>query len=214
MTDTILVLDDEVQPEYRYLAPEIAKKIPNSEYHVYPEITGELNISGYDGVIISGSTASVYDESHPWIEMQCSLVDQCINKSIPLLGICFGHQLINWALSGEVVEDRRRATFVRMEQTQPDGVIQSVGSLVPVLHSDIVTKLGDGMISTAKTKYSDNFCTRHTSAPVWSVQFHPEFSQQVADQPSDWDSGSHKFSETTASKVLDNFAKICSKKET
>jgi GMP synthase (glutamine-hydrolysing) len=208
----ILVLDDEVQPDYRYLAPEIARLLPDSDYHVYADDTDIPPLGEYDGVVVSGSTASVYDDDHPWIREQCDVVEECVERGVPLLGVCFGHQLVNWALGGDVVNDTRRATFVEMETLEEDEVLEGIGPVVPVLHADLVTERGEGMVATARTDYSENFCTRHESAPVWTVQFHPEFTERVADRPSDWDDGDHSFAECNAHEVLTNFARACERR--
>lgn len=206
----ILVLDDEVDPDYRYLGPEIARLLPDAEYHVYVEEPILEPPTKYDGVVISGSTASVYDESYSdWVEQQGELVRACLRREIPLLGICFGHQLINYTLGGTVERDRRRSTFVEMDVERSEGVLDGVNSLVPVLHSDLVVELGDGMQSTATTDYNENFCSRHEDAPVWTVQFHPEFTCRVSGNPSDWTGDEHLFEKTNATRVLDNFARFC-----
>lgn len=206
----ILVLDDEVRPDYRYLGPEIQHFTPESEYHVYVD-DQDVDPSGdYEGVVISGSTASVYEDEHGWIDDQMQLVEELLENDVPLLGICFGHQLINAALGGEVVEDRRRSTFVEMTDVdETDRILDGVNPIVPVLHSDLVTEPGAGMITTASTAYNEHFCTRHEDAPIWTVQFHPEFTGRVDDRPSDWDPGSHSFEACNATEVLANFAAYC-----
>ncbi|QHS16050.1 type 1 glutamine amidotransferase [Halopenitus persicus] len=206
----ILVLDDEVNPEYRYLGPEIAEFTPDSEYHVYAEDPETPPLSAFDGVIVSGSTASVYEDGYPWFETQMELVRRCLEESIPLLGVCFGHQLVNYALGGDVIEDRRRATFVEMRTLDADDtILAGVNPVVPVLHSDLVVEPGEGMEPIAETEYNDYFCTRHVDAPVWTVQFHPEFTERVRDRPSDWSDGDHTFAECNATAVLENFAAYC-----
>ncbi|MGM0591619.1 MAG: type 1 glutamine amidotransferase [Halobacteriota archaeon] len=206
----ILVLDDEVRTDYRYLAPEIVHFLDEAEYHVYADDPDEPELADYDGVVISGSTASAYDADHAdWIRPQEQLVRDCVDHNVPLLGICFGHQLVNQALGGTVENDRRRATFVEMESLAADEMLTGVEPVVPVLHADLVTEAGDDMIATARTDYSQNFCTRHASAPVWTVQFHPEFTERVADRPSDWDPGTHSFDECNATRVLENFESAC-----
>lgn len=206
----ILVLDDEIQPDYRYLGPEIARLLPESDYQIYVDDTAVPNIDTYDGVVISGSTASVYDDGYPWLDDQIRLIQTCIERKVPLLGICFGHQLINTALGGTVKEDRRRATFVEItDRDTEDTILDGVEPIVPVLHSDLVTEPGANMETTATTAYNDYFCTRHVDAPVWSVQFHPEFTVRVKDQASDWSDGDHSFDECTATRVIENFATEC-----
>ena len=206
----ILVLDDEIQPDYRYLGPEIARLLPESDYQIYVDDTAVPDIDTYDGIVISGSTASVYDNGHLWLDDQIRLIQTCIERKVPLLGVCFGHQLINTALGGTVEEDRRRSTFVEItDRDTGDAILDGVEPIVPVLHSDLVTEPGANMQPTATTAYNDYFCTRHADAPVWSVQFHPEFTARVKDQPSDWSNGNHSFEECTATRVFKNFATEC-----
>ncbi|WP_129113643.1 type 1 glutamine amidotransferase [Halegenticoccus tardaugens] len=206
----ILVLDDEVRPAYRYLGPEIVRLIDESDYHIYAEDRDHPPIEKYDGVVISGSTASVYEEGYPWIEAQIALIQTCLEQQVPLLGICFGHQLINAALGGEVIKDQRRATFVEMTAVDSgDPILTDVGSIVPVLHSDLVVELGTDMEVIAETEYNEYFCTRHVEQPVWTVQFHPEFTVRVRDQPSDWSDGDHSFDECNATKAIKNFVTYC-----
>lgn len=206
----IAVLDTEVQPEYRYLGPEIAHHIPDADYRVFVDDPTLPNLDEIDGVVLSGSTASVYADSHgEWLEAEMEIVERCIEEKVPLLGVCFGHQVVNVALGGTVEEDSRRATFVEIDYDGDDAVLEGVGSVVPVLHSDLVTELGEGMVSTASTDYNPYFCARHEEAPLWTVQFHPELTARVADEPSDFDPGEYTFDQINAVQVLQNFADIC-----
>jgi GMP synthase (glutamine-hydrolysing) len=209
----ILVLDNEVDPDYRYLGPEVVHFLDDAEYRVYEAVDAESGLQSADGVVLTGSTASVYDEAHAdWVAAQSELVRRCIDAAVPVLGICFGHQLVNQALGGTVELDRRRATFVRMERTADDEILAGVDPLVPVLHSDVVTEPGAGMVPTARTDYSEYFCTRHESAPLWTVQFHPEFTARVSNRPSDWDPGTGSFEACTATRVLENFERVADRR--
>lgn len=208
-----LVLDTEVDPDYRYLAPQIERLLPESQYQLYHDDPIETVPDGVDGVVISGSTASVYDPDHrEWVASQSRLVADCLKRSIPLLGICFGHQLINHALGGTVERDRRRATFVEMEVlAETDRLLGGIPPIVPVLHGDLVVTTGDPLEPIARTDYDEHFCTRHPEAPVWTVQFHPEFTERVADRPADWDSGDWTFADSRATLVLERFGSVCGK---
>jgi GMP synthase (glutamine-hydrolysing) len=208
----ILVLDNEIEPDYRILGPEIARFVGDAEYHVIVDDPEHPPLDGFDGVILSGSTDSVYNDGHgEWFDVELDLIERCIEEEIPLLGDCYGHQIINYALGGTIERDHRRATFVEMTEydDSPDGVLGGVDPVVPVLHGDLVVERGEGMESVARTAYDDNFCTRHESAPVWTVQFHPEYTAAIADEVNDWDPGSHSFEEVNATRVLDNFARHC-----
>lgn len=206
----IAVLDTEVQPDYRYLGPEIAHHLPDAEYRVFVDDPTPPDLEEVDGVVLSGSTASVCEDDYDeWLEAEIALVERCIEAEVPLLGICFGHQVVNVALGGTVERDERRATFVEMSHEDEDAVLEGVEPMVPVLHSDLVTELGEGMVPTASTDYNPYFCARHEDAPLWTVQFHPEFTARVADEPSDFDPGETTFEQVNSVEVLKNFAEIC-----
>ena len=208
---TILVLDLEIQPDYRYLGPEIARLLPGeTEYREFVEEPEQPDIDAYDGIVLSGSTASVYNDDHEaWLEPATELVRRCHRARVPLLGICFGHQLVHQALGGVVEKDRRRSTFVEMESDEADTVLEDLEPVVPVLHADLVIEPGADLVATARTEYNDHFCSRHEDAPIWTVQFHPEFTEQVRDRPSDWSDGDRTFDESNATRVLENFARYC-----
>ena len=207
----ILVLDLEVDPSYRYLAPEIARLIPaETEYRVFVDDPTLPELEDWDGIVLSGSTASVYDDAHAdWVGPATKLVRRCLDRKVPLLGICFGHQLVHRALGGVVENDSRRATFVEIERTDTDTVLTNVDPFVPVLHADVVVEPGDELEATARTAYNDHFCSYHENAPIWTVQFHPEFTERVKDEPSDWAGGEHSFDDSNATRVLENFSRYC-----
>lgn len=208
----ILVVDLEIDPDYRYLGPEIDRLLPGeTEYVAFVDDPAVPDLGAYDGVVLSGSTASVYDDEHDeWLEPASSIVRRCLDEEIPLLGVCFGHQLIHQALGGTVENDERRATFVEMDRIEGDeAVLDDVDPVVPVLHADLVTEPGEGLVTTHRTEYNAHFCSRHASAPIWTVQFHPEFTEAVRDEPSDWSDGDRTFDDTNATRVLENFAAFC-----
>lgn len=232
----IAVLDTEVQPGYRYLGPNIAELLDGADYRVFVDDPTAPDLDAVDGVVLSGSTASVYEDGHEeWLDRETELIERCIEEEVPLLGICFGHQLVNQALGGTVEKDRRRATFVEMshdaadaddvddanntdvaaaadDANDADDVLAGVRRVVPVLHSDLVTELGDGMVATASTDYNEFFCARHEDAPLWTVQFHPELTESVVDQSSDFDPGEWNFADANAHRVLENFAGVCERR--
>jgi len=206
----ILVLENEVDPENRYLGAEIARLLSGAEYHVVVDDPDHPPVERFDGVVLSGSTDSVYADEHgEWFDVELDLVRRCVEESIPLLGVCYGHQIVNHALGGRVEADRWRATLVEMTEydQSPGSVLAGVDPVVPALHGDLVVKRGDGMASVARTAYDDNFCTRHREAPVWTVQFHPEFTADLDRRPDDWDPGEHSLAAVNASRVFDNFAR-------
>lgn len=207
----ILIMDNEIDPEQRYLGPELAGRLPDTEYHIFPEDPRELDVEDFDGVVLSGSTASIYDDDHAdWISAQESLFERCLADRIPLLGICFGHQLVNRALGGTVEPDQFRTGFVRLTDVdERDSLLQGAGSIVPVYHGDVVTAPGNNMVRTASTQYNEYFCTQHKSAPVWTVQFHPEMTPSIGNHLDGFYAETYSFTDSTAECVLENFLRRC-----
>lgn len=206
----ILVLDLEVKPDYRYLGPEIVRHLPaETDYREFVDDPTRPDLEQFDGVVLSGSTASVYDDAYAdWLEPAAAVTREAREAGVPLLGICFGHQLVHDALGGTVEPDHRRSTFVQMDHNGA-GVLDEVAPTVPALHADVVTEPAPGLEAVGRTDYDDQFCSRDPEAPLWTVQFHPEFTARVADRPSDWTPGDGSFEDCTATRVLDNFAAAC-----
>lgn len=207
----ILVLENEVDLSERYLVDEIVRYLPEYEVYDYAQkgTKRQPDISNYDGVIVGGSTAGVYEEDeYPWMSQQKELIRELVEKEIPTLGICFGHQIINSALGGKVVNSgKRRAHLVRAELTDDD-LFEGVEPVVPILHSDIVTRKGKRMEVIGKTDYYPYFATRHRDAPVWTVQYHPEFTPRVKHLGGGWEENELSFEDSTATNTLRNFYSI------
>lgn len=205
----ILVLENEISHEDRGLAAAVASHLPESRYMAFVDDPGPIDVYGVDGVVLTGSTAHIYEAGHEeWVEPESELVYECIDRHVPLLGICFGHQLVNVALGGTVERDRTRRTLVEMVEFADEGVLRGVDSIVPVLNTDRVVEPGDGLLTVGKTAYDDHFATAGVDAPVWTVQFHPEFTATFGDR---WgfDPLDHDIGQTNATRVFENFAKIC-----
>ncbi len=81
---------------FRELRPSWKFEVFNVKDGVYPRQT-----SHFDGVLITGSPASVRDEA-PWIKQLEHLVRQIFSEKTPMFGACFGHQVIATALGGKV----------------------------------------------------------------------------------------------------------------
>jgi len=202
----ILVLENEVDLEERYLVEEMRRHLPESEVYDYAREGGQPDLSEVDGVVVGGSTAGVYeDEKHRWIEEQKELLRELVERRVPTLGICFGHQILNEALGGSVEHTgERRANLVRAD-LRDDPLFEGVNEVVPVLHSDRVTETGEGMEVIGEAEYYDAFATRHRNAPVWTVQYHPEFTPNVKHLGNGWSENELSFGDSTATRTLGNF---------
>lgn len=206
----IAVVRNEPDPDHAFHCDALAGHVPGAVEVAYP--TGERpDLDAVDAVVLSGSSAGVYEgDEHPWIDDEQALVRELVDRGVPTLGVCFGHQLANAALGGAVGAEEMRAGLVEADLAD-DPLFDGVGPVVPVAHGDVVTATGDGMELLGSAPYYDAFATRHETAPLWSVQFHPEFTagiEATLRAQYDWDDGGRSLGDVTAVRVLENFARL------
>nr|WP_245781354.1 type 1 glutamine amidotransferase [Halopelagius inordinatus] len=170
-----------------------------------------LDPGAVDGVVLTGSTAGVYERSdRPWIDDQRRLVEELVEREIPTLGVCFGHQVVNDALGGSVENVGTTARLVAAE-FEDDPLFDGVSPVVPAVHGDAVTAVGDGMEVIASADYYPAFATRHRNAPLWTVQFHPEFTAGLRgrlEADFGWTDSDLRFEDANATRVFENFGSI------
>ena len=151
------------------------------EYAAYSWLQGQVPDSIYDcdGWLISGSRHGVYDELD-WMAPLQDFIREVAQAQIPLIGVCFGHQIVAAALGGEVIKsDRGWGVGVHsyhvdkrydwMRQPLPD----SVG--IYAFHQDQVVTLPQA----AEIFLSSDFCPYAGLSygdSIISVQAHPEFA--------------------------------------
>jgi GMP synthase (glutamine-hydrolysing) len=136
----------------------------------------------YDGFVVSGSASSVYWEE-PWLPATREWVAEAIDRGIPALGICFGHQLLADTLGG-TVEDMGEyelgyRTVERTDAGREDPVHGGLDDefFVFTTHSDAVTELPPGATRTAENDYGiHGFRDGH----VFGMQSHPEYDLDTA----------------------------------
>jgi GMP synthase (glutamine-hydrolysing) len=170
MRDFVLVLD--FGSQYTQL---IARRV--RELGVYSEIkpyftpTDEIRRSAPKAIILSGGPASVFDEGAPTIGREL------FELGIPVLGICYGMQLMAHLLGGRVERSERREFGpAELRVKQQGGIFSGVGPVLRVWmsHGDRILELPPGFVSVAESQNSPVASMRHESLPLFGTQFHPE----------------------------------------
>jgi GMP synthase (glutamine-hydrolysing) len=207
---SIVVVRNEVQADYEYHCDALASYFPGARAVDFP--AGErFDPDTVDGVVFSGSTAGVYEaDDRPWIRDQERLVRELVDREVPTLGVCFGHQVANSALGGTVRHEGMTARLVEVELAG-DPLFAGVEPVVAASHGDVVTDAGEDMAVIASTDYYHAFGTRHRRAPLWTVQFHPEFTGDIRDQLAedfDWTETDYPFADVNAPRVFENFRSL------
>ncbi len=139
------------------------------------------------GIVITGSAAMV-SHREDWSERTAEWLEQAVQRGIPVLGVCYGHQLLANALGGTVGPNpagRQIGTVtVQLEMSSQDDPL--LGHLpqtfaVQTSHSESVLELPPGAERLAASPLDNNFVIRFAEN-AWGVQFHPEFSGPVTSE--------------------------------
>ncbi len=167
--DRIVVVDFGAQ-----YAQLIARRV--REAHVYSEIVprdvtaAQIKAMAPAGVILSGGPASVYaDDAY-------ELDPAILELGIPVLGICYGHQVIAHGLEGTVARNDV-AEYGRADLAAKGGVLfadQPADQQVWMSHRDSVVSAPPGFRVTASTADSPVAAMEDPSRGIYGVQFHPE----------------------------------------
>lgn len=133
----------------------------------------------FDGVIISGSQSSVYDD-RPWIHELSRWVEGAVADGLPILGVCWGHQLLAQILGGTVEAGAYELGYVRVAQEADDPIWTNIPDPFTVFatHSDHVVSLPPGATLLAANETGIQ-AFRHER--VYAVQFHPEYDRHTAE---------------------------------
>jgi len=132
------------------------------------------------GVVITGSHAMVSDRE-PWSEALVPWLQQAVAADLPVLGICYGHQLLAHAMGGEVDHHPQGPEFgtVPVERHAESDNDPLLGGLPRVFsaqaaHFQTVRRLPDGAVGLACNAFEPHHAFR-IGRRAWGVQFHPEF---------------------------------------
>nr|WP_298414655.1 gamma-glutamyl-gamma-aminobutyrate hydrolase family protein [uncultured Halomonas sp.] len=176
---------EELQPQHGNY-PEMFERLftavdPTLEFRVWRCQDGELptDVDAVDAWLTTGSKHGVNDGDE-WIEALCGFVRELWEAGKPLVGICFGHQLIAKALGGEVVKSERGwgvgMSFNRLTQRAEWMEPWQEGLDLVVSHQDQVARLPEGAVVLAES----NFCPFYViqvGETFLGVQGHPEFTK-------------------------------------
>lgn len=131
-----------------------------------------------EGVLITGSPAGVYDAT-PWMEPLRRFVRAAFAVETPMVGVCFGHQIIADAMGGDVRKSEKgwgvgRHTY-QLLQHRPWMAGAGASVSLAVSHQDQVITPPEGAVTLARSAHTEHAMLAYTQAPVMSLQGHPEF---------------------------------------
>jgi GMP synthase (glutamine-hydrolysing) len=120
------------------------------------------------GIIFSGSPDSVYSQNAR------TITKEIFNLNIPILGICYGQQIMCSMFGGEVKSaEKREFGKADLKITQPNLLIQEEG-IVWMSHGDSITHISQDFEIIANTENAPFAAIKHKTQEFYGVQFHPE----------------------------------------
>lgn len=142
------------------------------------ELPSESELQIAEGVILTGSRASVY-EKHDWIQKLAKTVKRLEELEIPTLAICFGFQMVAQTFGGKVKSSGSFREGFKPIHVQTHALFDGFPEEVLVYHShgDVAVKLPKGTEVLANTPHT---VQAFSYKNFWCVQFHPEITVETA----------------------------------
>ena len=173
--ELILILD--FGGQYNQL---IARRV--RECNVYSEVVPfdisieKIKEKNPKGIIFTGGPASVYGEDSP----RCA--EGIFELGIPVLGICYGMQLMTYTLGGNVARANKReygTTDVSIDNSSLlfEGFENTNGFLMS--HTDFVEKVPEGFKNIGHTSSCPNAAMENKEKNLYGIQFHPEVNSSI-----------------------------------
>lgn len=169
--DKILVLD--FGGQYNQL---IARRVRS--LNVYAEIKSfdritpsEIKENNYKGIIFTGGPNSVYDERSPHYSKDI------LELNIPILGICYGDQLLAYMTNGKIVSAKNNSEYGRTVLINKGGLLLKGvpnESICWMSHTDYIEDVPEGFKITGTTKSCPCAAMENINKNFYGVQFHPE----------------------------------------
>jgi len=200
MSSGILIMDYGSQYT-RLIARRVREERVYCEIHS-PSLSAEdVRVADPAGVILSGGPASVYDDDVPGLD------PEILELGVPVLGICYGMQLIGDLAGGHVqATETREYGRAQLEVADPDELFHGfeAGETTPVWmsHGDQLEEPPPGYRTLARTGTTPVGAFRAEDREVYGVQFHPEvvhtprgeeilenFVFRICGCPGDWTAG-------------------------
>lgn len=148
---------------YQYAMPDEAADFLDSHY------AATIKSETISGLILSGGPASVYEEGAPSIPVSV------LEKGLPVLGICYGWQLMAKLLGGTIESAHKEYGPEKITFSNPSALgLSDKNCSVYMSHGDTVTALPDGFQAIAQTEHVLNAAVVNATKKQYGVQFHPE----------------------------------------
>lgn len=134
----------------------------------------------FDGYVITGSPASVNDDSLPWVGALLDFIRAVDAARQPLIGLCFGHQAVARALGGQVARNAAGwglgTAPTHWQRTRPWMQPAQSTTTLMAAHNEQVTRMPEGAECLGGSDFSP-IGSMQIGQHIWTTQYHPEMPQ-------------------------------------
>ncbi len=169
-SENILILDFGSQFT-QLIARRIREANVYSEIHTHEFPIEKIKAMKPNGIILSGGPMSIYDEDSPKIS------NEIFSLGVPVLGICYGLQLVSDAFNGKVEPaEKREYGKAHLKISSDSKLLKDVkdNSVVWMSHGDYISDFPEGFKVEAESENSPNCVISNEEKNIYGVQFHPE----------------------------------------
>jgi len=186
MQKRLLILDGSIDRSIYRPVEQWARYLGDTPFDSAHLPSGEPvpRLDRYTHVLLTGSEAS-FEQPEPWFEVEADIVRDAVDRGLPVLGSCFGHQMLAWALSGP--ESVRRAPtpelgWIAVDIVTSDPLTADLSNPWHAFaaHLDEVVAPPSPWRVLASNEACSVQAMRYGDRPVWGIQPHPETSPDEA----------------------------------
>ncbi len=143
-------------------------------------------LSRYHAAIMTGSPSYVGD-AEPWMRWGVKLIKKLVDEDLPLLAVCFGHQLMGLAYGADVGKNPRGREMGTVDVSLTNHAVvvdDPLWSTMPrsfqaqCTHRDVIRSPGEHLVVLGKAPHDGNHVVK-AGRRQWGVQFHPEFDDDT-----------------------------------
>ena len=169
----------------RYISGRLIKLLNGKSmvldaWNVFPQDTKAWASSNeIKGIILCGALTSVNRDEY-WMREEMMFVREMIDLHFPVLGICFGQQILGKMFGVNIEKKVKKSGLVDLEIIKDDVLFEGITDFrMPVSHSDHLSALPCGFELLATSDYCKVQAMKLLGRPVYGVQFHPCFDADV-----------------------------------
>lgn len=175
----IAIVDNSIEPEIYDPVGHWSRHLRGRPWRAFVAREGEFpDPAEFGHIILTGSEASILERA-PWVEAEAELVRRAAAAGTAVLGSCWGHQLIAYALAGPASIGRcpnPEIGWISVRVDKDDDLVGPAGTVHDVfsVHFDEVRDLPAPFEVLASTEACRVQAFRVGDKPVWGLQSHPE----------------------------------------